>query len=239
MIRIYIYPPASVSTSETAPVKEETPLSRQHSNTFPEVDREDAMDHGEAQAGVSPKREDSSSGTGKETVKEGRERPPHGYVGLVKEDSKAQKAVIRTVKPSKHPKLFPSLTLSSSSSKPKKRCTQQMKLADSFARAPPPSDASHPIVIDDETFEGSSGSRAVQKGKTPGPGVVGRKPYKRKSGDICTSREGEPIPKSLKTHKKIRPVSCPVCSKEFTDISNFDLNRHLDTCLGTTAQHAC
>ncbi len=113
----------------------------------------------------------------------------------------------------------------------KRKCSQQMKLAQSFARAPPPTDANHPILIDDEIM-GRSGSPL--KDKALGAGV-GRKPCKRKSEDSVDDR---PILKALKKSEKSRIVRCPVCSKEFTDINNFDLNRHLDGCLGTT-QHAC
>ena len=29
-------------------------------------------------------------------------------------------------------------------------------------------------------------------------------------------------------------VTCPVCGKEFSDVTNFDINRHLDACLGSS-----
>ena len=96
-----------------------------------------------------------------------------------------------------------------SSSKPR---DTQMKLTDSFAKAPAPTSRDTPILID-ETSGGAL--RAREK-------VQSTRLGKRKSEECV------PIVKALKRRVVMH---CPVCSKEFTDVSNFDLNQHLDSCL--------
>ena len=97
----------------------------------------------------------------------------------------------------------------------------QMKLLDSFTSLPPPTTPDNPIIIDDS--EGLSERPAAKmEGRSRG-----RRHGKRKS----ETQGGPPIIKALKQMEKV-VVTCPVCSKEFADVSNFDLNQHLDVCLG-------
>lgn len=96
-----------------------------------------------------------------------------------------------------------------SSSKPR---DTQMKLTDSFAKAPPPTSRNAPILIEE-----ASGVALRPKEKVRSTRLGKRK-----------SEECVPIVKAL---KRRMVVHCPVCSKEFTDVSNFDLNQHLDSCL--------
>ena len=107
--------------------------------------------------------------------------------------------------------------LPSSISKPK---SLQMKLVSSFAKAPPPSTPDNPILIDGSTEIPAE----VVSNKT-------RRPAKRKSEDV---EKGAPILKALKRMERKVVVMCPVCSKEFSDVTNFDINRHLDACLGSS-----
>ena len=87
-----------------------------------------------------------------------------------------------------------------------------MKLTDSFAKAPAPTSRDAPILID-ETSGGVLRTREK---------VLSTRLGKRKSEECV------PIVKALKRRVVMQ---CPVCSKEFTDVSNFDLNQHLDSCL--------
>lgn len=96
-----------------------------------------------------------------------------------------------------------------SSSKPR---DTQMKLTDSFAKAPPPTSRNAPILIEE-----ASGVALIPKEKVQSTRLGKRK-----------SEECVPIVKAL---KRRMVVHCPVCSKEFTDVSNVDLNQHLDSCL--------
>ena len=93
-----------------------------------------------------------------------------------------------------------------SSSKPR---DTQMKLTDSFAKAPPCTSRDAPILIEEASGAAQRPTEKVRLGK-------------RKSEECV------PIVKAL---KRRMVVHCPVCSKEFTDVSNFDLNQHLDSCL--------
>lgn len=96
-----------------------------------------------------------------------------------------------------------------SSSKPR---DTQMKLTDSFTKAPAPTSRDAPILID-ETSGGALRTREK---------VASTRLGKRKSEECV------PIVKALKRRVVMH---CPVCNKEFTDVSNFDLNQHLDSCL--------
>ena len=101
--------------------------------------------------------------------------------------------------------------VSSVASSSKHRDTQ-MKLTDSFAKAPPPTSRNAPILIEE-----ASGAALRPKEKVQSTRLGKRK-----------SEECVPIVKAL---KRRMVMHCPVCSKEFTDVSNFDLNKHLDSCL--------
>ena len=110
--------------------------------------------------------------------------------------------------------------------KPKPRGVQ-MKLFDSFAKVPPPTTPKAPIVIDVDGGDKEMPAAAVKREVAGGPrGRLGRK---RSRGDP----RGAPIVKALKQMEKRAVITCPICSQEFSDITNFDLNQHLDTCLGT------
>ena len=105
--------------------------------------------------------------------------------------------------------------------KPKSRGIQ-MKLLDSFAKVPPPTTTNTPIVINSE--------RETQTAVVKRDAAVGSRsrPGRKRSRE---DPGAAPIVKALKQMKRA-VVTCPICSKEFFDITNFDLNRHLDTCLG-------
>lgn len=91
----------------------------------------------------------------------------------------------------------------------------QMKLAKSFAKVPPPTSQDNPVLVDDVPAVELEQRRKGEKGQSVKLG-------KRKSEDCA------PIMTALKRRAIVR---CPVCGKEFTGISNLDLNHHLDSCL--------
>ena len=96
-----------------------------------------------------------------------------------------------------------------SSSKPR---DTKMKLTDSFAKALPPTSRDAPILIEEA------------------PGAPPRPKEKVQSTRLGKRKFEECVP-IVKALKQRLVVHCPVCSKEFTDVSNFDLNQHLDSCL--------
>ena len=102
----------------------------------------------------------------------------------------------------------------------------QMKLFDSFAKVPPPTTPKAPIVIDMNSGDKEMPVAAVKR-ETAGGGPRSGLGRKRSRGDPG----GAPIVKALKQMEKRAVITCPICSKEFSDITNFDLNQHLDTCL--------
>ena len=96
-----------------------------------------------------------------------------------------------------------------SSSKPR---DTKMKLPGSFAKALPPTSRDAPILIEEA------------------PGAPPRPKEKVQSTRLGKRKFEECVP-IVKALKQRLVVHCPVCSKEFTDVSNFDLNQHLDSCL--------